>query len=254
MVGLILLPQERYYRFREEFKKNDYIIYEASYFYADNCIFKDGNRGVHDVYNTETLITNCTFDGMADYALKSYGTITSCHFLNNNIAVNLTNNLNLSNCMIENNDIGILAYYSLPISNYSVVNNQICNNTINFEHLYSYPITMTNNYWCSSDENEIKDGITDAFDNVSLGIVSYSPFLTEEITLSSQYFYKNSNLTLYPNPTNSAITFSGGQILQYEIIDITGTVVKSGKDPVNNNVSVSTLEEGIYIISLINKL
>ena len=75
--------------------------------------------------------------------------------------------------------------YTLYIKgNTSVVHNNILTNIANYElengEEYGSPnLDATNNYWGTTDENEIKNKIYDWFDDDTKGIVDYSPWLTE---------------------------------------------------------------------------
>ncbi len=64
-------------------------------------------------------------------------------------------------------------------TSFNIFDNKICDNTLyNLQHTYSSPINMANNCQCSNDESEISQTILIAYDDVSLGIVTFTPFNT----------------------------------------------------------------------------
>lgn len=58
----------------------------------------------------------------------------------------------------------------------------------------------------------------------------------------------NNNITFYPNPVNENIFIENNQNSDYEIYDINGKKILNGYD---NQINVSSLEKGIYILKLI---
>ncbi|PKP19310.1 MAG: hypothetical protein CVU07_00015 [Bacteroidetes bacterium HGW-Bacteroidetes-23] len=58
-------------------------------------------------------------------------------------------------------------------------------------------------------------------------------------------------LIFYPNPASEIISISGIQIKSYRIIDIQGRVILND-NPENNNLDISSLSKGTYIIEIIN--
>lgn len=71
--------------------------------------------------------------------------------------------------------------------------------------------------------------------------------LIGDSTLDTNYFSKN-HINIYPNPVKDILNFDKNNKLQYEIYDITGKFVLNGN---NNNVDVSAIEKGVYILKLI---
>jgi len=124
--------------------------------------------------------------------------------------------LTINNCTITNNSAqeggGIYTYYSPPVpspgtspyglnmSNRTIIENMSGQNSfgihINYNNLYSntaydiynskegfsHPVDATNNWWGTTDEATIQAQIYDWYDDASLAIVDYIPYLTSPIT------------------------------------------------------------------------
>jgi hypothetical protein len=60
-----------------------------------------------------------------------------------------------------------------------------------------------------------------------------------------------SKFEVYPNPSSDVIKISNMTATEFSVLNAIGSVVKSGK-VVNNEVSVSELENGNYFIQLTN--
>jgi len=61
-----------------------------------------------------------------------------------------------------------------------------------------------------------------------------------------------SKLSIYPNPVHgNFITVSTNETLQFKIYNIIGKLVSEGQT-VNNNINVSMLSSGVYIVKLSN--
>jgi Secretion system C-terminal sorting domain len=59
---------------------------------------------------------------------------------------------------------------------------------------------------------------------------------------------------IYPNPTNNFITIQNNQRktenIEYEIVDLTGRIVKKGKIKFNEDLSIENLSKGNYFIQI----
>tara|TARA_Y100000815_G_scaffold273672_1_gene305539 strand:- start:1428 stop:1730 length:303 start_codon:yes stop_codon:yes gene_type:complete len=94
------------------------------------------------------------------------GEINNCHIHNNAVGIRMKPNLIVKNSTIEFNVVGIEADYPYQIPGSNIFDNTICDNSqYNFKHLYSYPITISNNCRCSSIDNEISETNFDAYDD-----------------------------------------------------------------------------------------
>jgi hypothetical protein len=79
--------------------------------------------------------------------------------------------------------------------------------------------------------------------------------MTIEQNLSTNDFENfNSNILVYPNPTNNFITIKNGEnsseYFKYKIIDLTGRNIISGKSKFNEQINVEILTKGNYIVQL----
>lgn len=157
-------------------------------FYANNLTLKNTTirnceKGAHCWDNSTNYVENCIFEYINVYTLRLSGgtsTVKNCIFRNNNVGVHPRPGLSVSHCSIENNQIGIEIDYSVTLTNYSFKCNKISNNSqYNVKHNYSYDMDFTNNCWDETNESNIASSIYDAYDNASLGIVNFKPFITD---------------------------------------------------------------------------
>jgi hypothetical protein len=144
--------------------------------YISNCSFINNETGIGYVYNV--LITNCLFAGNTDRAIDGYG----ANYINNVFKYNnigLVIKLYNSSFLIKDNTfsdnyIGILARGDATLTpNKGFYNNTICNNyKYNVENTDNISIYMQNNCWCTTDSSKIAQSIHDAYDSLTVGVVS----------------------------------------------------------------------------------
>ena len=116
----------------------------------------------------------------------------------------------------------------------------------------AYDITAVGNYWGTIDEQEIEEHITHQFDDPSLGLVNYIPFLTDDGVND----VTSADLEIWPNPvTNSSFTL----ILEkatpsiVTIYNLNGQKVALQRiENKLNTIDVNTLESGIYFVEVKN--
>lgn len=60
-------------------------------------------------------------------------------------------------------------------------------------------------------------------------------------------------IVMYPNPAGNTVRFNGASILEVNVFDMAGKLVHSAVQPVNNEMNVSTLTEGIYQVQMITQ-
>ncbi len=87
-------------------------------------------------------------------------------------------------------------------------------------------------------------------DRVNIGVYGNTIEASKSNPTSSIQTLENTSLTIYPNPTSSKVfvdSHLNGH--QYEVVSITGTVIKKGL-LVNNSIELSKLETGIYFIKI----
>jgi len=222
-----------------------------------NCEFKNNRIGAELV---ESNIDMCLFEGNTGIALDGHTTIVqNSTFIENNIALDQsfsggssTYPTIITGNTIKNNNIGLIINGNFN-SNSSCTYNIICNNTTyNIQHNTSASgHNLSNNCWCTEDIDEIENSIFHGLDDINYGIVIYDPIETDciDVTLSLNSFplSKNEN-QFYPNPVENLIKFNNNSEKQFEIYTIHGKPIKAGL--VKNNLDLSSLNKGIYLIKI----
>lgn len=216
-----------------------------------NCVFANGQKGVHGWDGPNITIKNSEFYNHSTYTVNIDGIIDSCHIHDNEIGIRLRQYLKVSNCTIENNNIGIHAVMNFPVSCEGIHDNIIRNSIkYNFLQEFRFPINIPNNCWGLNSEEQIGLTIYDGYDNVSLGLVNFSPYKTDCVPTEISNQHEITNFTFYPNPADDFIfnnSITGGI---FEIYTLKGIMVKKGK--YSNKINVTELIPGIYGIKTIS--
>ncbi|MEM6966680.1 MAG: T9SS type A sorting domain-containing protein [Bacteroidota bacterium] len=136
----------------------------------ENSTFIDNERGFDGYW---AIVDSSTFSGSTDRGIGvSKGDIQNSVFSNNAIGVNVNLNFQLSITNNSFNANNVALQVEGPGAN--IQENFFCTSTDQAVVLTTdQPIDLNNNCWCTNDLTAIADMITDAFDDVSLGIVSY---------------------------------------------------------------------------------
>ena len=231
---------------------NTYAFIYAENFIITNSIFSDGEMGISGVNSTAAnpKISNSEFYNFSIFALNiNSGEIKDTHIHHNELGLGLGKNLKVTNSIIEYNSIGIKVGFLKEYSNV-FSNNKICNNSqYNFEHKNNYPVNVTGNFWCSSNEDAISKTIFDAKNDASLGLVNFTPIANSFATLKTKATDKNKEeLSFSPNPAKDEIFFSNESIKNYIIYSLVGTVVKKGTS--YGKLNISDLNKGVYLIKV----
>jgi len=117
----------------------------------------------------------------------------------------------------------------------------------------TYDIMAVGNDWGTISEREIERHIVHQFDNPSLGLVTYVPFIGDDAVEEME----NTSFQISPNPvSNGNFTLSLEKVTPTDmtIYNINGQSLKSIS--IENKVStvdVSTLRSGIYFVEVRNK-
>ncbi|QXP61430.1 T9SS type A sorting domain-containing protein [Olleya sp. HaHaR_3_96] len=235
---------------------NDYGYIFGQNITLTNSVFSDGEKGIHSWASIPNIfISNSEFFNFSIWPFNMEGEIDNCHIHDNAVGIRMREDLIVKNSTIEFNTIGISAVSSSPVSGANIFDNKICDNTqYNFKHLYSYPVNIANNCWCSNIESEISQSIYDAYDSTSLGIVTFTPFNSNcsSTALSTETFSNIKDyFSFYPNPAKDEINLSENLEGNYKIYSINGIVVKQGI--VTKKINISELSKGLYIVKLSNK-
>lgn len=136
-----------------------------------NCYFSNNTLGVEGSGNT--LVSHCTFDSNSTGIYVTSDTITNCIIQYNGIGIESELNTIILND-ISDNVIGIESIDDEVISC-----NTICSNT-KYSIVQEMPTneSASNNYWCLTDSAHIQATIYDAYQNISLGFIYFTPFDT----------------------------------------------------------------------------
>ena len=174
-----------------------------------NCTFQNNNWCISSagqvitiavIENSTFLSNNSGFDGYWAIVDSSYfydtdvnavklvkGEVKNSTFLENNVGIETYENINelsIHNNTITEGSIGL----AIGDSGIDIYENVICDNDYqNVVSLTAQPINLNNNCWCLTDLTEIGNTITDAFDDVSLGIATYS--IINEDCLGEEFVY-----------------------------------------------------------------
>ena len=116
----------------------------------------------------------------------------------------------------------------------------------------AYDITAVGNYWGTIDEQEIEEHITHQFDDPSLGLVYYIPFLTEDGVNE----VKTTGFEVWPNPVSKGcftLTLEKAMPTEVVIYNVNGQVVKSQSiDNQINTINIEALKSGVYFVEVKN--
>lgn len=164
-------------------------------------------------------ITGNTAAGFYYYISHGSGVYTQGN--NVNISYNKITGNNCT-CTEEGSGSGV-QIKGQPIIRYNNIFNNTPYDVGNLNDALSPAVNCTNNWWETTDEPTIQAHISDWYDDASLGIVDYNPYLTEPVTLENMP--PIASFTYSPeNPVvNEAIVFnasssydSDGVITNYE--------------------------------------
>lgn len=138
----------------------------------ENSIFLDNNNGFYGYW---AIVDSTDFYDTYGTAIEvTKGEIMNSTFLENNVSISTSQNINelsIHNNIIKDGSVGL----SIGDTGIDIYENTICDNSYqNVVSTTSQPINLNNNCWCTTDLGEIGNTITDAFDDVSLGIATYN--------------------------------------------------------------------------------
>lgn len=103
--------------------------------------------------------------------------------------------------------------------------------------------TLTSNTVQALADTGYPNSSPDVTQDLAFNINYSDPLSTNEAVLASK-------VNLYPNPVEDIlnIEYDSANPLRYDIIDITGKIVK--KDEISKSINLSTLNSGVYMICL----
>jgi hypothetical protein len=120
------------------------------------------------------------------------------------------------------------------------------NNSPQFTNKYFYNIT---NAWINVGEVPANSGFVPI--KGSLMIRPVMGGVAKEITLATEEEIQDRNLVISPNPTSDVIRWNDTSLKSAEIMDMSGRSVLSQKSD-NQEINISNLNSGIYILRLSN--
>jgi len=159
---------------RSTFENNFWgIYYTPQYMSVYDSTFKNNTQGMHDTNKAKVYSSYFENNG---YGIERAWIIKDSIFVNNDIGVSTYTGEVYSNNTISNNGIGI---HATDIPGYPVIEcNDISNNTqYNFQMDLDENVDATKNWWGTTNTAEINASIEDAYDDGTLGIAFYEPFL-----------------------------------------------------------------------------
>jgi hypothetical protein len=186
--------------------------------------------------------------------------IANCQIKYNGVGLNDFNNGSWPNYIsmndIENNSTGIHLESTIDY----ISCNKICNNTTyDLQYTEASNVSVTNNYWCTSDSAATEVVIYDGYDNASYGLVKFMPIDSCYITTGIEKFTNNNEqINIYPNPSNGSfviepipsLTLPQGKGTLVQMYDVNGKLVLSQTINGKTSIDASSLNEGVYNISL----
>jgi hypothetical protein len=230
-----------------------------------NCFYIKNDIGLYD--HGACNISNCVIDSNTTCGLKKHfacgDTIRNCEIKYNGLGISH----DFSGCGgtayildndIENNSIGILMQFS-NFQYLEVHNNLICANTLyNFKNATPTPMNATNNCWCSIDSSYIASTIYDAYDDVSSGIVSFTPLDNSAACPMTGVGIKelsSDDIHIYPNPAKDQLTIETNVNTPYTIslYDLSGRTVLNKQAGNGSVIDILHVAEGIYTLIIQNK-
>jgi uncharacterized repeat protein (TIGR01451 family) len=95
----------------------------------------------------------------------------------------------------------------------------------------------------------------DAIENTAHIFFDFNPAIVTNTTVNTNVYpvgvieNDKPQLSMYPNPTSSAVTFSGAAVQKVVIYDVLGQVVLN-RNITNNTLSLSGLNNGVYFVEM----
>ncbi|HYV92089.1 MAG TPA: T9SS type A sorting domain-containing protein [Chitinophagales bacterium] len=207
----------------------------GNYMTVANCSFINNSGALYSDRINPTC-SNCIFSGNGGtYTISFAGTITGCTFTNNAEGMRVWNTTQASDNIITGNTIGLNLINTTNIFAGQVVNNYICSNTT-----YNASVALwgnsniSGNCWCTTDSAAISASIYDAYDNGTLGIVTFMPLGASCTPLGETTIAANSATNLphsFPNPFSTSITIqfnlNTASQTSLQIFDVNGSQIRS---------------------------
>ena len=248
-----------------EFINNTYCIRDAD----KNIINSTFTNNDYGLYATERVdVDNSTFTNNGTAIYGSRGLFQNSVITNNTVGIDgyVFGEFEIRNNVISNNDIGIKDSGYDPASSI-IKNNEICNNIIfNVENLNNVNKDLTDNCWCTEDENLIEEKLKDGYDDITLGLYNYSIYdeMCDQIIIEvikdpllsiGSLTAILENVTIYPNPSIDYINVALNQNIErlnIELYSIQGQLIFNSTNENISELRISTsgIPSGVYIMQL----
>jgi hypothetical protein len=172
---------------------------------------------------------------------------------------------NVNNNIISRNDTGIVI-----TGNGLGSNNIICENVdFNAINTQNYNISIANNCWCTTNPVALGSLIHDAYDDVNLGLLQYTPVVVCDtsalsgvlcdlsiLTSAEEPVLMDHNLVVFPNPASNSITIETTeiQITAITLYDMSGRLLLYEKTTASRNtLALENLASGIYLLQVVTE-
>ncbi len=210
-------------------------------------------NSVVEMYNSRI-----EFDIINPFVFET-GVIECCEIAGNNegTALKINKDLQLNNSTISDCSIGIeitdMVNTSITIDSCNFYNY----NLFAIKNYSDQVVTANNNWWNRLDSTSIANIIYDYYNNINSGIVNFSNYLitpdthcVDNPTLYEIVETAKNTIILYPNPSTGIINIDGRTILQVEIYNTSGVLIKS---TTNNKIDISKQAKGVYLVKIVTK-
>ncbi len=141
-----------------------------------NSIFINNEYGIY--HSSRVNVYNSVFTNHSQIAIYgTIGVIDGCTIYNNTVGIKdyYSEGFAFKNCTITENDTGFI------LNSYSTSSRDSANNIDNFVYNMintdSYHVNARDNWWGTTSDSIIQAKIYDIYDDPTLGIIYYSPFL-----------------------------------------------------------------------------
>lgn len=222
-----------------------------------NSVFENNEYAIYGLAGGDDTLTNCIIDSN-DYGVSmAQRIITHCIIKYNGTGIETEESYVAYND-ISDNGIGITSWYGTTMEMNSISNNHIgiestsdiiscntiCNNTLySIEALMVSNELANNNYWCLTDSAQIQATIYDAYQNINIGFVFFTPFDTVPCVAPC-------NLTVTASATQTIVCAGNPTTLTANITDANPvhTAVWNPGNYTGNSYTVTPLANTTYTV------
>jgi len=247
----------------------------SAYMTINYCSFFNNSTCFHYTESTNTY--NSIFCSNYIAADVISANFDNCAFTNNHIGIREGNlylyETIINNCILSDNDTGMV-FNSIPSPMDSLGggpfrrNNTFCNNNYSAVVISPYNVDMSGNCWGTTNTSLIDQTIYDGFDNISVGLIQYTPMLNcganecpsfttcNAITVGVNDNIKTpQNILVFPNPSSGVFQLKTDytNFHEFEVVDILGNIILKSNIKSNiTNIDLSDYMNGIYLIKIID--